>query len=118
MPVPVNYPLNADRMSATVAAGVGNATNSLGAPWTGRVVKVGITLGSAVTTAATLTVDIAGTAIPGGVITIPTGGTAGTTISAIVNAPCNEDDGIDFVFSGAGVGGGVANVFAVVKAGG
>ena len=73
MALPTSVPLHITRVSASVPAVVAAATNniSLSAPFTGRVVQVGVTINQAVATAdATCTTDINGTAMTGGVITV------------------------------------------------
>lgn len=116
MPVPVNKPLNLERMNGNVAS-VANGVVSIGSPWAGHLTKVGVNISAPVTTACTLAIDINGVAIPGATITIPTGGTEGTAYVLNISATCNEDDGIGFTFSGGGAGGGNVTVFYEVRQG-
>lgn len=88
------------------------------APFRGRIVKVGVTLSSAASTAdATCTTSIAGTNITGGVVTVTqSGSAAGSTFTANSTGAnvCNEDDNVGFTFSGSGTAGGPVTVWAKV----
>jgi hypothetical protein len=104
MALPNPKPLHLVRVSGTVPAVTSAATNtgSLVAPFQGRVVQVGVTIGAAVATAdATCTTDINGTAMTGGAITVKQSGSASAVWSGSYGVPTalntvNENDvGLD-----------------------
>ena len=88
------------------------------APFRGSIVKVGVVLSSAASTAdATCTTSLAGTNITNGVVTVTqSGSAAGSVFTSTPSAAntCNEDDKIGFTFSGSGTAGGPVTCFAVV----
>lgn len=89
------------------------------APFRGTVTKVGVMVGSVVSTAdATCTVSIAGTAVTGGALVITTASSAiGDHFSAVPTAAntCNEDDVIKFAMTGSGTTGGIVHCYAVIR---
>ena len=125
MPVPSPKPLHVVRVVAAVPAVTTAATNTiyLPAPFAGKVIQVGVTIGSAVASAdqtCTTNINGAANAITNGVVTVAfTGSAAGNSFTATPSAAntVNENDGIGFVFSGSGTGGGVASVWADVRRG-
>jgi hypothetical protein len=125
MPLQSPKPLFTQRVSVAVPSVTSAATNTvyIPAPFAGRVLKVGVTIGAAVATAdGTCTTNINGAANPitGGVITLTSAASAaGNSFSAVPTAAntVNEDDGIGFVFSGSATGGGVAAVWADIRRG-
>jgi hypothetical protein len=88
-------------------------------PFRGKLIKVGSTIGSAISTAdATVTVSIAGTAVTGGAYTLTqSGSAAGNVFTALPTAANtgNEDDSVTFAVTGSGTAGGHAMHFAVVQ---
>jgi hypothetical protein len=120
MPLPEKHPLSEFMVSASgpsVVAATGNAATV--APFRGRVIKVGFVHGgtTTATAAATITPSIAGTAITGGVLTVPNGTAAGTVITAVPTGAntCNEGDPITFVVSGTATAGTNTTLFAVIR---
>ena len=115
------HPLNEVMVSGQLLNVSSTSTVSMRAPFQGRVLKVGVTLGSAASTAdATVTTKINGTAITGGVVTVTQAASAqGSTFSAVPTAAnlVNEDDSIDATVTGTGTAGGPAAVWAVIRRG-
>lgn len=122
MPLQQTHPLQEVEVYGQLASVVANAAAlSMHAPFQGRIIKVGAVIGGATTTAdATLTTNVAGTAITGGVVTVvQSGSAAGSTFTAVPTAAntCNEDDPINVVVTGTGTGGGPVTVFAKIRRG-
>lgn len=121
MALPVNHPFHEQEVTAFLTSVSSTSICTLHAPFQGRVIKVGAQLAQGSTTAdATLTTNINGTAITGGVITVTqSGSAAGSTFTATPTAAntVNEDDAIGVVVTGSGTGGGPVTVFAKVRRG-
>lgn len=115
------HPINEVQVSGQLLNVSSTSTVSMRAPFQGRILKVGTTLGSAASTAdATATFKVNGTAITTGVVTITQSGSAqGSTFSAVPTAAnlVNEDDSIDVTVAGSGTAGGPVAVWAVVRRG-
>lgn len=122
MALPVNHPLHEVEVFGQLANVSSTSVVSLHAPFTGRIVKVGAVIGATAATGdATLTTNINGTAITGGVITvIQTSSTVGQVFTAVPTAAnvVKEDDSIGVVVTGSGTLGGPVTVFAKIRQGG
>ena len=121
MPLQVSHPLQEVEVYGQLASVSSTSVLSMHAPFQGRVIKVGAVLGAAASTAdATLTTNIAGTAITGGVVTVTQAASAaGSTFTATPTGAntCNEDDPIGVVVTGTGTAGGPVTVFAKIRRG-
>ena len=84
-------------------------------PFRGKVLKVGVVQGGAVTGTGTVATAVNGNAVAGGSISV-TGGAAGTLFTAVPTAAneVNEDDIISFTPSGA-TGSATGAFFAVIR---
>src|SRR5262249_11088343 len=123
MPVPSPVPLQVMRVNGTVSNVSSTSVAYLGAPFAGRVIQVGATIGAAIATAdATCTTNINGAANPitGGAFTLTsTASAAGNSFTATPSAAnyVNANDGIGFVFSGTGTAGGSVVLWADIRRG-
>lgn len=121
MALPNPKPLHTVRVYGSVPTVSSTSVTSVSAPFQGRVIQVGVTLGAASASAdATCTTDINTTAITGGVITVTQSGSArGNSFTAIPTGAnlVNENDGIGFVFSGSGTTGGTVTCWADIRRG-
>lgn len=119
MALPVNHPFNEVPVTGSCLDVSTGKAGVIRAPFRGQIVKVGVMVGSVVSTAdATCTTSIAGTAITGGVLTITTAASAiGDNFSAVPTAAnvCNEDDIIKFAMTGSGTAGGHVHCYAVIR---
>lgn len=122
MPLPNPKPftlMTIDGAISTVATG---GTIALRAPFAGRVVQVGVTVGGTATATgpATVTTNINGAANPitGGVIVVPQA-TIDLTTAVLPTGlnTVNENDTIGFVFSGTGTAGGQVMCWADIRRG-
>lgn len=121
MALPVAHGFN-EVMVTTSALDVSTGkAGAMRAPFQGKIVKIGVMVGSVVSTAdATCTTSIAGTAITTGVLTITTASSAiGDHFSALPTAAntVNEDDLIKFAMTGSGTTGGPVHCYAVIRRG-
>jgi len=111
------------RVNGTVTTVSSTSVAYVGAPFAGRIIQVGATVGAATATAdATCTTNINGAANPitGGVFTVTNGTAAGGGGSSNPSAAnmVNAGDGIGFVFSGTGTAGGTVVLWADIRRGG
>ena len=121
MALPINHPLHEVEVLGALTNVSSSSVVSLHAPFTGRIVKLGAIIGSTAATGdATLTTNINGTAITGGVITVvQTASTVGQVFTATPTAlnVVKEDDSIGVVVTGSATLGGPCIVFAKIRQG-
>src|SRR5262245_30561124 len=119
MPVPTPKPLNVARTYGTCSTVATGQSGTAYAPFSGRLVTVGCSVGATVATAdATCTISVNGVAVsPALAFTVTSGTTIGIGGSGGSNAMVNEGDVISFAFTGSGTAGGPVGLWADVRRG-
>lgn len=120
-----NHPLGEVVLDGTVSSVAASVTN-FRAPFRGKLIQAGSVVGSTTTTAATVAVTIAGTAVTGGSYTIATASPAGdqdfvSTDGVGANGTitganiANEGDAITMTITGSGTAGGNVYLYATLQ---
>lgn len=119
MALPTLHPVSEEVITTqTASLGTAPVACHMRAPFRGKILKVGVQQGTAVSGTSVVTVAINGTAVTGGAITVNTG-TAGTLFTAAPTGANSvvEDDVVSFTPAGANGVTTVGHCFAVFRRG-